>query len=471
MIRPIEIMEEVFWGKPGDELDTPLLNLAAGQTLTLRDAFEHMLFIGSQGSGKTSSARTLYQAYLRQQFGGLVLCVKESQVKAFLDVCNECGRAKDVIVFGPNEKHVFNPLEGASLSEATALLLELAEVLSERAQPGRTENETFWRQQSEMALKNLLVLCKLVYGRYEVAGIAALFGGRANTANQVLDPTWRQRSLLARALDIAASRPGSDLRMAIDYFTRDFPGYDSRMQGSVVASVCGILEYLRRDPLAGLFGGESTFAMRDLLHAGKVCVMAMPTQGSELGGVSPTEGRIANAILQFCFCRAATQTARDSNVFLISDECQETVTRELVRQLSVLREFRVATVLLTQNLAVLDARFGRAAREGILSNLKTKVFLQQHHAETREWAAQQIGKVMREKRNPSYQWGRGGAGHGEHPREVEEYNVAPARFAKLKPGGPKNNWIVESVMLNGGTVWLQRWHQEKPGKAGTAKPA
>ena len=148
--------------------------------------------------------------------------------------------------------------------------------------------------------------------------------------------------------------------------------------------------------------------MRDLLHAGKVCVMAMPTQGSELGGVSPTEGRIANAILQFCFCRAATQTARDSNVFLISDECQETVTRELVRQLSVLREFRVATVLLTQNLAVLDARFGRAAREGILSNLKTKVFLQQHHAETREWAAQQIGKVMREKRNPSYQWGRGG---------------------------------------------------------------
>ena len=136
MIRPIEIMEEVFWGKPGDELDTPLLNLAAGQTLTLRDAFEHMLFIGSQGSGKTSSARTLYQAYLRQQFGGLVLCVKESQVKAFLDVCNECGRAKDVIVFGPNEKHVFNPLEGASLSEATALLLELAEVLSERANRG-----------------------------------------------------------------------------------------------------------------------------------------------------------------------------------------------------------------------------------------------------------------------------------------------------------------------------------------------
>jgi hypothetical protein len=54
---------------------------------------------------------------------------------------------------------------------------------------------------------------------------------------------------------------------------------------------------------------------------------------------------------------------------------------------------------------------------------------------------------------------------------VEEYQVAPARFAKLKPGGPKNNWIVESVMLNGGTVWLQRWHQEKPGKAGTAKPA
>ena len=158
-------------------------------------------------------------------------------------------------------------------------------------------------------------------------------------------------------------------------------------------------------------------------------------------------------------------------MFLISDECQETVSRELLRQLSVLREYRVATVLLTQNLAVIDARVGHEAREALLSNLKTKVLLQQNHAETREWAAQQIGKVKREQRHESTQWGRGAAKHSEHRPIVEEFRVAPAALAKLKTGGPQNNFIVESVVLKGGTVWPAHWHQVKPGTGGTVRVA
>ena len=473
MIRALEIVEAVFWGQPEEELNLPLLAFPQGQQLTLRDAFENVLFIGSQGSGKTTSARTYYRALLKEQFGGLVLCVKESQLREFLTLCQECDRAGDVIVFGQKEKHVFNPLEGVSIAEATSLLVEIAEVLGERGRSGVSENETFWRQQCEIALRNLLVLCQLVYGRLEIRGIATLFAGRASTANQLADPAWRQSSLLAGALEQAQKQPDNDgdLGLAIDYFVREFPGLGDRLQGSVAATVSGILEHLRRQPLAGLFGGQSTFTMRDLLYGGKICVLGMPTQGSGESGTSPVEGKVANGVLQFCFCRAATRAQRETNVFLISDECQETVSRELLRQLSVLREYRVATVLLTQNLAVIDARVGREAREALLSNLKTKVLLQQNHAETREWAAQQIGKVKREQPHESTQWGRGTAKHSEHRPIVEEYRVAAAVFAKLKTGGPQNHFIVESVMLKGGAVWRARWHQTKPGSGGTVRVA
>ena len=272
--------------------------------------------------------------------------------------------------------------------------------------------------------------------------------------------------MLARALDLAEKRGDNESSLAVEYFTRDYPNLE-RLQSSVAATVSGVVEYLRRQPLAGLFSGVSTFTMHDLLHAGKICVVGMPTQGSRALGISPVEGKIANAILQFCFCRAATQAQRESNVFLISDECQETVTRELMRQLAVLREYRTTTVLLTQNLAVLDARVGREAREGILGDIKTKVFLQQNHAETREWAAQQIGKAKFMRKSETTTWGKGKPQHSETRQLVDDYRAAPAEFAKLKTGGPQNNYVVESIVLKGGAAWRSRWHQLKPGKNGT----
>ena len=472
MIRPLEIVERVFWGKPEKELDLPLLVFGNGRRFTAEDAFRNLLYIGSQGSGKTSSARTLYRAFLKEQFGGLVLCVKDSQLKEFLALCQECGRAADLIVFGPGEKHVFNPLEGASIGEATSLLVEIGEVLSERGRSGISENEAFWRQQCEMILRNLLVLCKLVYDRLEIPGVSNLFGARANTINQLVDPAWRQKSVLASALEMAEKQAehNTDARLAVAYFTRDFPALGDRLQGSVAASVSGILEHLRHLPLADLLGGRSTFTMRDLLYRGKICVVGMPALGSDEKKISADEGKIANGVLQFCFLRAATKAQREkTNTFLISDECQETVSGELRRKLSVLREYRVATVLLTQNLAVMDARLGKEQREAILSNCKTKIFLQQDHAETREWAAQQIGKVKRERPTDSTQWGRGAPTFGESRQMIDEDLVPPTAFAKLKTGGPENDLKVESIVLHGQWVSREWWHQEQPGKDGTVR--
>jgi type IV secretory pathway TraG/TraD family ATPase VirD4 len=470
MIRPLEIVEELLWGKPDAKLepDSPLLLFPSGRAFTLDDAFENVLFIGSPGSGKTSSAKTYYRALLKQMFGGLVLCVKESQIKEFQEVAQEYGRGADVILFGPKEKHVFNPLEGANIGEATSLLVELAEVIRARQTSGSTENEAFWRQQAEMALRNLLVLCRLVHGRFEISLLGGLFAARANTPNQVVDPAWRQVSVMAEALNLARQRAEGDeeARLAVEYFTQEFPSLD-RLQSSVAASVSGILEPLRHPPLAKLFGGKSTFSMRDLLAGGKICIVGMPALGWDEEKIAENEGRIANGILQFCFCRVATRGQRESNAFLISDECQETISGELMKKLSVLREYHIATVLLTQSLPAMDARVGREQRAAILSNIRTRVFLRQIDGETREWAAKEIGKCMVERLSENRTWGSGRTGRGEGRQPAEDWRVRPEMFADLKKAGSKKNPRFESIVLKDGKWGRVWWDRNRPGTDGT----
>ena len=369
-----EAIERVFWGPPDDALDAPLLKFSGGRNFTVRDAFEGVLFIGSPGSGKTTAAGTYYKALLGSQFGGLILCAKETQIESFLHLCRECDREADVILVDSLGKHRFNPLQGVSIAEATSLLVELAGILRERPSVGG-ENEDFFRQQAEILIRHLLHLCLDHYGRLDIAEIAAMFRDRPTDANRLADPAWQQSSTMARALDAARNSSNPELRNAGRYFIVDFVTHGDRLQGSISASVNGLLETLSNQRMRTLFGGQSSFTMCDIFRAGKICVVGLPTLGSDTLGVSEAEGKICNGLLQFCFCRAAVKAQRETNIFLISDECQETVSRELRRQMSVLREYRVATVLLTQDLPTLDVKLGETERQAILSKCVTKIFL------------------------------------------------------------------------------------------------
>ena len=216
---------------------------------------------------------------------------------------------------------------------------------------------------------------------------------------------------------------------------------------------CRDLDYLRRPPLSDLFGGRSTFSMADILNAGKVCVVAMPALDS-------FDGRIANAIMQFSFCRAATRfKPRLNPVFLLADECQETVTKELMRKLAVLREFKVATILATQNLAVLDDKIGQTAGDELLGLLATKIFGGQGDAATRKWASEQIGKAKTTVRTRTTGRGGGKSSASTSVQQVWDYRVDPSQFDKLKPG--------ETICLRDGEWWRARWHESDPGSGGT----
>jgi type IV secretory pathway TraG/TraD family ATPase VirD4 len=447
------LIERVAIGPAPDPADAPVLAFGQGHRLTRRHLTESVLILAGTGRGKTTLARTLYRAMLRERYGGLVLCVKHSQVAEFQALCRREDRERDCLVLAPGGGHAFNPLRGeTSSAEVAALVAELAEVLADRVRDGG-ENEAFWRAQLGIILRNLFTLCWLVHGRYDVLLAADLFDGRAHSLAEISDPTWQQTSPLAAALAVAR-RHGTDpdVRLAAAYFEKTFTTHGDRLHGSLAATVSSVFDHLRRAPLRDLFAGESTFAMDDLLDHGKICIVGLPALDS-------ADGQIANAIMQFCFCRAATRRPRAQYSFLVADECQETVSRELMRKLAVLREFKVASVMLTQNLAVLDDRLGETVREGFCGLLALKIFGPQNHAATRQWAADQIGKRKVPVETKTSGRSQGVTSHSRSEHEVWDYRVPPSRFAELEIG--------ETICLRGAEVWTAKWHRDSPGKRGT----
>ena len=458
MNRMLSAFERLFIGREMHPSNQPLIDFRNGETLSRNALTESVLVMASINKGKTTLLRTPLRAMLRDGFGGLIPVVKGSLVPDVISFARAEGRERDVLVLGPQLDRVFNPLEHETRpDEAASLLAELSDVLAGRARDG--VNEAFWREQLAIILRHLFVLCRIACGRLDLLVAAELFDARANTLAEVSDPVWRSSSAMARALDGAEAGDASrEVRDAVNYFTRTFPTHGDRLQGSLAATVSGVFDHLRRSPLRELFTGRSTFSMEDLFERGKICVVGLPVLDS-------AAGRIANALLQFCFCRSAVRRPREHYSFLVLDECQELATRELMEKLAVLREFKVATVLLTQNLAVLDERIGETAREGLCGLMGTKIFGPQGHAATRQWAAEQIGKCKtvvqtRTKGYSSSERG-GGSNHSNSEHEHWDYRVPPIRFARLPIG--------QTIVLRDGRVWRSRWHKSVPGRWGTAR--
>lgn len=454
--RFFELLEAIAIGWEPDPADEVLLHFANGQTFTRRNAREAVLVLASVGGGKTTLLRTIQRAYLRDGMGGLVLVVKPSQIADFEALAKQESREREMIVLG-RPGVVFNPLEVETSSvEAAALVCEIAQAIN--GQTSASDNEAFWREQLGILLRNLFTLCRIAYGGQDFLLAAELFSGRAKSLAELDDPNWQTSSRLAAALTLARTTPSPEAHLAVEYFTREFPTCGDRLQGSLAATAAGVLDYFCREPLRYLFTGKSSFSMDDLLDRGRICVVGLPVLESNAG-------RAANALMQYCFLRTATKRARKRHSFLISDECQETVSRHLMQQLALIREFQICSVFASQNLAVLDDRLGEVRREAFCGLQALRIFGPQGHAATRQWASEQMCKLQVEVETESLSRSKTFTSRtvtrGTSTHKHWDYRVPPSLLASLSLG--------ETLCLRGGKVWRAKWHRDEPGRAGTVE--
>lgn len=428
-------------GKPVSPLQRGLLKFNEGHVWTVSDSHLGTLVLGSPGRGKTTMSKTLSYAFLKRDFGALVSCVKKSAAREFLETVKIAGREKHVVVLSPSSGHRLNPFELlAHPADMAAMLGEVCDMV--HASQGQNSGggiDTYWVNQRDMLLHHLGVLARDVRGHVDAGLLKRLVDGLPHSRSETIDPVWREKSPLWNAVLAQDKLPSSRERTAaVAYLTEEFPALPEKTQGSVRSMVSGALHHLCQSPVADVFSGKSTVKISDVLNHRKLLVVDMPALDS-LGG------KVANLVALFCFCKAAKRIDRHTDAFLLIDECQELPCRELMTSLAVLRDRRVSTVMLTQNLGVLNAGLGKKHGENICELMETIIALGQSHADTREWLCRHIGKEW--KYRTSYSTSDGKRGHTETKEEVDK--VSATKFAELDVG--------ESIVSFKKDHWRARW--------------
>lgn len=471
--------------------------------------------MGSIGAGKTSgSGASFARAYLREQYGGLVLCATSSEMDQWRTWAALEGRTEDLIEFSPEQATTFHFLEyearrkgrGGGLTKGIVDLLMTAVEITERGKP--EVQDGFWLKAAHALLRHAVELIHsfAAYGNEDfvipvtVWKIHEVLLSAPKKYEDLQDDHWRESpcgKFLSAAEDRVANDRGDvgDVRLAIHYFTEEFLNLAPQTRSSVEATLRAILNELLLNPMRALFSPELEFSKAgeplcpsralvspDDVLSGKIVVVNIPPAG----GFGNT-GKLANVLWKYCVQKALQSRPSDANnqpVFIWADECQYFVTKEDVVFQSTVRHTQCAVVYLTQNLPNLWMELGgtQMAKDMVASltgNFGTKIFHANDDAETNKWVSELFGQSKQKLRNSSSQDGvtfsvdhaghvtktkqrTGSDGYQEQWLPEIQANV----FRKLRRGRGSNG-IVEAIMSmvgqHMGADWqLVRFRQNNP---------
>lgn len=461
-----------------DELETPLINLNGVDQWSVRNALEGTLVLGATGSGKTSGAgRTLALAMLRAGWGGLVLSAKQSERQVWEGYCAEAGRSQDLILFGANGAHAFNPLthelaHGATHGGLTAnvvnLLSEILEVAEPQASDGKGggDNE-YWRKASKQLVRNAVDLIALAGAELTIYNLYLVVISAPPSMAELHSAAWREKSYCFELLRQAEQAPKSpsaerDLELVADYFCAEFPQLSDKTRSVIVSTFTSSTDLFNRGLLRDLLCSGTTITPQ-VIEQGKILFIDLPSKEFSIVGTT------AQVVWKFSFMRSIERrrvTTGTLPCFWFADEFQNFLSPYDFQFLATCRSARVASVLLTQNLGGLEASLGggakgEAAARALVGNLNTKIFCANGDPHTNEWAANLIGKSRQLLSNSGQSRSNeqslmtltGLHRPGQYSSGVSEtidYRVQPAEFSRLKTGGPANRGICEALLFQNG---------------------
>lgn len=387
-------------------LDRPLIAFSRFDAYTVRQAVEGTAILGGTGAAKTSSSgRMLATAFLRANFGGLVLCAKPEERALWERYARETGRSASVVVFDGSGRHGFDPLDYEARRGGPFVarnLVELVMTLAEAARGGEGAgggDNQIWTDLTKELLSNAFTLLFSAWGRVRLADLMKLIDTAPQTVEQSNDPAWQAGSFcfrtIVRMLSEPAHRlPPPDEETIGDFFRIRWAQRHSKMRSSIEANLSASISPFLTGTMRELFCTKTT-VVPEMAHQGAILIIDLPVKSHGSAGI------LAQHIWKYMFQQATERRPNSPHpttrpVFIWADECQFFVSSYDREFQSTARSSKACTVYITQNLPTFyTAMKGPNARDtvsALLGNFQTKIFHQNTDVETNKYGSDIINK-------------------------------------------------------------------------------
>lgn len=479
------------------DLDTPLMEFPGQEgsdIWTIRQAVEGVQIFGGIGSGKTSgSGRMIARKFLSKDFGGLVLTTKPDEREMWEDYCRQTNRLDDLIVVEPGGTHFFNFLEyesacGEGQRPSTDNIVQVLKTVirADEEKSGGKSDDPFWETALDMLIGNIIDLCLLAYGKVSVqmlyniaqclpskdkpdvsqeedekkqnAFFKAYYAARVKVSNQLekFISTLPVPFDYPDTYDDMLCEGVSDyrlLKIVDQFFHETFMNLSEKTRSIVEFSFSGFLYSLMREPVFSLFCRHpSTFTPKDSLD-GKIILLNVPVKRYH------KVGRNSQILFKYIWQREMEKRNIHENgrpVFLWADEAQNFIHEYDAEYQATARSSRIATVYISQNLPNYHANMGGAKSEfrvkSFLGTLGTKIFHANADIETNRYASELIGDGYFEETSTT-NTASGTFSASQTVSGKLRRIVRPEDFARLKTGGPLNDFKTEGYMHLQGSVF------------------
>ncbi len=203
-------------------LDLPLVGFSKREAdvWTLGDAFQGVLIMGENGSGKTSgSGELLARKYLKAGFGGLVLCFKTDEAALWRRYLRRAGREDDGRYFSVDNDFRFNFMDyeaqssGVDFAENLVTLLVDVASIQKRTEASGSEAH-FWLPQKKKLIRNAIELLLMAEEPIQLRSLYSMIVSAPKDPRETADENWQRESFLFALLRSKGSRSS---RMGIDH--------------------------------------------------------------------------------------------------------------------------------------------------------------------------------------------------------------------------------------------------------------
>lgn len=469
------------------DLDFPLLKFSEDRNdwWTVRNAVEGVQIFGGIGSGKTSgSGRMIASSFLKNGFGGIVLCAKPDEADEWIRYARECGREDDLILFREGSEWRFNPLhyettrsgKGAGLTmNITELFMTVFKMGQRITGSSSEEKERFWDNSLKRCINRVVDLLKLAGEEVSIFNMVEVLSSAPDGEDvmqkiahdlddeQIIE--WGETDYCIKCLYNAGERSNTpqeerDFKLVFNFFLRDFARLDDRVKSTIKEMFLGFCEPFLTGILNDHFA-QDTNITPEVTFEGKIIVLDFSVKDYLVAGI------YAQSIFKHLWQQATERRNAKTHpvpVFLWVDESQYFVNEYDTIFQTTARSSRACTVFLTQNISNYYAQMGgndsTPKVDSLLGNLSTKIFHCNNDSVTNEWASKVIGQdiiALEGGSNQRSMFNLGGVSKGESFTMQLLPQVLPVEFTTLATGGDFHQFKTQAII----TVKGRRWSDGK----------